>query len=157
MMNSSTSLALTIAVFVSFALVGEARADIMPPPPSDFQETCTIEQQNLQQKDCTVCSPHPDIPEECYRELSPDGYELFCKTGGGASAGADEIWCRGVERSMESANGAAGAGDTNGNDDGGDGACSAVVGGHDAGFWGMVLCSAAACLWMRRRGFAACR
>lgn len=193
-MKCITSLLFATTVAGLLVLASQVRADIPPPPPSDFVETCSSQDEDLQDKDCVTCRTSRENPEQCYKQYSPKGYELFCKSGGESPW---EIWCRDTMLTDRLDSGTRGGSnmsddldgsehenagsddsdhdsgkrddgdhddddesghenrdsDDSDHDDGGShSTCSTVVKRDDAKGLALLVCSAAAILWIRRRG-----
>ena len=81
--------AIVVPLAVLFA-AAPARADI--PPPDDYVEPCTLEQQQRAGIECVACASTFASMDKCQTELAPLGFAHACSTYG-ASVWT-EVWCR---------------------------------------------------------------
>jgi hypothetical protein len=108
------------------AFAGMAAADV--PPPEDYVETCTLDQQQKPGEECVACqATYFDDPNPCQEQYGPLGYSNRCKSWGTSHT---EIWCKG---SADGTGGSAGTGGTDESEAGQGGASSARPGPGSGG------------------------
>ncbi len=145
-MRKSLLLSVLVALLSSGLCIGQARADVAPPP--WYVEQCTLEKQQVEGKSCVTCPSGRGDMTACENQYAGQGYTKACNSYG-ASVWT-EIWCLGGSD--------AGAGDAgvavppNGLPEG----CSCRSAAQTTGPWGtaLMVIGAAILTWRlgRRRG-----
>lgn len=87
-----------VAPWVLFAvltfIVRPAAADLPPPP--NYVEKCTVENQQQPEEACKVCGTYLGARDRCEKEFGTKGYSFRCRTYG-ASVWR-EVWCKPSEQ-----------------------------------------------------------